>query len=155
MAVSALAANADRESKGAGRIIEYPLAKEVDEFYKGAFVMADSSGYAIVGADASGGKFLGIVVAHVSITVQDTTDGDTKIRLYTVGDFRFGHNTGDLTIANVGDIQCIANDNAVDDATAASTGAVECGEIVAFEDVADIWLRIDNYSCGRMRVAAA
>jgi hypothetical protein len=155
MAVSALSANADRESKGAGRILEFPLAKEVDEFYKGALIMADSSGYAIVGADSSGGVFLGIAVEGVSITTQDSSDGDTKIRLYTIGDFRFGHNTGDLTIANVGDIQCIENDNAVDDATAASTGAVECGEICAFEDVDDIWLRIDKYSCGSVRVAAS
>lgn len=155
MAVSALAANADRESKGAGRIISFPVAKEVDEFYKGAMIMCDSTGYAIVGADASGGKFLGFAVESLSITVQDTADGDHSIRCYTIGDFRIGHNTGDLTIANVGDIQCIENDNAVDDATAASTGAVECGEICAFEGVADIWLRIDNYSCARMRVAAA
>ena len=153
--MAALAANSDREAKGAGRIISYPVAKEVEEFYKGAIIIADSSGYAVVGSDLSGGKSLGIAVESLSITVEDAADGTHSIRCYTVGDFRFDHGTGDLTIANVGDIQCVATDNDVDDATAASTGAVECGEIVAFEGVADIWLRIDNYSGGRMRVAAS
>ena len=153
MAVSALAANSDRESKGAGRIIEYPLAKEVEEFYKGALIMADASGYAIVGADASGGEFLGIAVESVSITTEDAADGTSTIRLYTVGDFLFGHNTGDAAITSHGEIMCIANDNAVDDATA-TTNDVECGEITQWKDADEVWLRIDNYSCGRVRVAA-
>lgn len=155
MAVSALSADSDRASKGAGRIIEWPLAKEVDEFYKGALIMADSSGYAIVGADTSGGEFLGIAVEGVSITTEDSSDGDTKIRLYTEGDFLFGHNTGDAAITSHGEIMCIENDNAVDDATAASTGAVECGEITQWKDADEVWLRIDNYSCGCVRVAAS
>ncbi len=155
MAVSALSANSDRASKGAGRILEFPVAKEVEEFYKGALIMADSSGYAIVGADSSGGEFLGIAVESVSITTEDAADGTTKIRLYTVGDFLFGHNTGDAAITSLGEIMCIENDNAVDDATAASTGAVECGEITQWKDADEVWLRIDNYSCGRVRVAAS
>jgi len=153
--MAALTANSDRASKGAGRIIEYPVAKEVEEFYKGALIMADSSGYAIVGADASGGEFLGIAVESVSITTEDTTDGDTKIRLYTVGDFLFDHGTGDAAITSLGEIMCIATDNAVDDATAASTGAVECGEITQWKDADEVWIRIDTYSCGRVRVVAS
>ena len=153
--MAALSANSDREAKGAGRIISYPVAKEVEEFYKGAIIICDSTGYALAGSDLSGGKFLGIAVESLSITTEDAADGTHSIRCYTVGDFRFDHETGDLTIANVGDLQCVYTDNDTDDATKCSTGAVECGEIVAFEGVADIWLRIDNYSGGRMRVAAA
>ena len=155
MAVSALAANADRESKGAGRIIEYPLAKEVEEFYKGAIIMADASGYAIVGTDAANGEFLGIAVESKSITTEDAADGTTKIRLYTIGDFLFGHETGDAAITSLGEIMCIWNDNSVDDVAKCSTGGVECGEITQWKDADEVWLRIDNYSCGRVRVAAA
>ena len=153
MAVSALAANADRESKGAGRILEWPLAKEVEEFYKGGMLMADSSGYGIVGADASGGKFLGIMVESKSITTEDAADGTTKIRIYTVGDFLMGHNTGDAAITSHGTIMCIANDNAVDDA-GATTNDVECGVITQWKDADEVWTRIDDYSCGKVLVAA-
>lgn len=155
MAVSALAANSDRASKGAGRIIEWPLAKEVEEFYKGAIIMADASGYAVVGADAANGEFLGIAVESKSITTEDAADGTTKIRVYTEGDFLFGHETGDAAITSHGEIMCIWNDNSVDDATKCSTGAVECGEITQWKDADEVWLRIDNYSCGRVRVAAS
>ena len=155
MAVSALSANSDRASKGAGRILEFPVAKEVEEFYKGALIMADSSGYAIVGAESSGGEFLGIAVESLSITTEDAADGTSTIRLYTVGDFLFGHNTGDAAITSLGEIMCIENDNAVDDVTACSTGGVECGEITQWKDADEVWIRIDNYSCGRVRVVAA
>jgi len=153
--MAALAANSDRESKDAGRIISYPVAKEVEEFYKGAIIIADSSGYAVVGSDLSGGKSLGIAVESLSITTEDATDGTHSLRCYTEGDFLFDHENGDTTIANVGDIMCAYTDNDVDDATKCSTGAVECGEIVAWKAVDEIWLRIDNYSGGRSRVAAA
>ena len=153
--MAALTADSDRASKGAGRIIEWPLAKEVEEFYKGAIIMADASGYAVVGSDATNGEFLGIAVEGVSITTEDTTDGDTKIRLYTEGIFLFAHETGDAAITSHGEIMCIWTDNAVDDLTKCSTGGVECGEIMQWKDADEVWLCIDNYSCGRVRVAAA
>ncbi len=155
MAVSALSANSDRESKRAGRIIEWPLAKEVEEFYKGGLLMADSSGYGIVGADSSGGEFIGVMVESKSITTEDAADGTTKIRVYTEGDFLFGHETGDAAITSHGEIMCIWNDNSVDDVAKCTTGGVECGEITQWKDADEVWLRIDNYSCGRVRVAAA
>ena len=154
MAVSALAANSDRESKGEGRILEFAVAKEVDEFYKGAILMADSSGFGIVGADTASCLFLGIIVEHVSITTEDTTDGDTKVRAFTVGDFLFGHNTGDAAITSHGTIMCIANDNAVDD-LGALTNDIECGVITQWKDADEVWVRIDDYSCGKVLVAAA
>ena len=154
MAVSALAANADRPSKEAGGIIEVPLAKEVEEFYKGALIMADSSGYAIVGADTASCKFLGVAVEHISITTQDAADGTSKIRVYTKGDFLIGHNTGDAAVTSQGTIMCLVNDNAVDDVTA-TTNDIECGVITQWKDADEVWVRIDDYSMGKVLVAAS
>ena len=155
MANAALTANADRESKGAGRILEVPVAKEVEEFYKGALIMADSSGYAIVGADTASCKFLGIAVESKSITTEDAADGTTKIRIYTAGDFLIGHETGDAAITTIGDVMCIWNDNSVDDATKCSTGAIECGVVTRWKDADEVWVRIDTYSMGNLPLAAS
>lgn len=153
--MAVLSADKDIQSKGAGRILEYPVAKEAEVFYKGAIVMADSSGYAIVGSDTSSCKFLGIAVEQLEQASEAAADGTNSIRLYTVGDFLMTHETGDAAITNVGDIMCIWDDNHVDDASKCTTGAVECGEIVSYKDADNVWVRIDNYSGGRMRVAAS
>ena len=145
MAVSALAANSDRASKGAGRIIEWPLAKEVEEFYKGGILMADASGYGVVGADAANGEFIGIMVESKSITTEDAADGTTKIRAYTKGVFLMGHDTGDAAITSIGTKMTVNNDNSVDDDTA-TTNSVFCGIIVQWKDADEVWVRIDEYA---------
>ena len=144
MAVSALAANADRESKGAGGVISYPVAKEAEEFYKGALLMVDSSGYVIVGADTASCYFVGIAVESLSQTLE-SADGTNSIRVYTKGVFLIGHGTGDAAISSIGTKMTVDNDNSVDDDTA-TTNSVFCGIIVQWKDADEVWVRIDEYA---------
>lgn len=140
-----LSAPADRQAKGEGRIISVPLAKEVEVFYKGALIMADSSGYAIVGADTASCKFLGIAAETVTQATEAAADGTNYLQVFTKGDFLIVHTTGDAAVTDLGVVMCIDGDNAVDDA-GTTTNDIPCGIVADFESVGYVWVRIDNYA---------
>lgn len=143
--MAALAADTDRQAKGAGRIVSVPLAKEAEVFYKGALIMVDSSGYAIVGADTASCKFVGVAVENVTQSSAAAADGTNYIRCYTAGDFLITHNTGDAAVTDLGVEMCLVNDNEVDDATA-TTNDIKCGVVCDYESATQVWVRIDNYA---------
>lgn len=153
--MAALSAGADRASKGAGRVIEFPMADDAgNNIYKGAMVMADAAGYAVPGADTASTKFLGIAVETVLQAADPGAEGTNKVRLYTGGDFLFALGAKNAAITSHGEIMCMTDDNTVD-VVGTTTNDIECGEISQWEDADTVWLRIDKYSCARVRTAAA
>jgi hypothetical protein len=103
----------------------------------GRLVCADSTGYAVPGADTAGYTFLGVALESADNT--GGANGAISVRVQTSGVFSFAKN-GAVTIANVGAGLCIADDQTVALA-ATTTNDIACGQLEGL-DGSDVWVRI-------------
>jgi len=144
MAVAAITTAVNRASRGItqSHIESFGMDTGAGTIPKGAFVCLDASGYAVNGADTAALVFVGIAIE--TKTFAGSADGDTEILVdCTVGKWwKFGHNTGDLDATTVGTVLYLENNNAVDDATAA-THDIRVGTLARYIDADECWLRVD------------
>jgi hypothetical protein len=140
--MAALTAAADRDMKE-GKLITL-LVDDGDTIYKGALVMLNSAGYAVEGADTSGGVFMG--VADETADNAAGADGAISIRVRTTGVYAFAY-SGTLNQASIGTKCYIVDDNTVA-AAATTTNDVLCGHVVGLKAAGVAWVRIDRAAGG-------
>lgn len=144
MAVAAITTAVNRDSKGflgSRMFASFGMDASAGTIPKGAFVVLDSTGYAVNGSDAGSQIFVGIAVETKTAS---GSDGDVEIKVdCTPGVWwKFGHNTGDLDATTVGTVLYLENNNAVDDA-AAATNDIRVGTLAAYVSAAVCWVKID------------
>jgi len=143
MAVAAITAAVNRDALGCGKdqFASYGMDASAGTIPKGAFVCVDSSGYAVNGVDTTAHAFVGIAV---ETKTAGASDGLVEIKVdCTWGKWwKFGYNTGDAAITQVGHVMYLENNNAVDDATAA-TNDIRVGTMAKYISADEIWLRVD------------
>jgi hypothetical protein len=131
------ALTANRYTKHRDGLVSAQPVKGGSRIYKGSLVCADSTGYAVPGADTANFVFLGIALEEANNI--GGANGAISVRVQTLGVFSFAK-SGSITQANVG-----ANLYIVDDQTVAlaatTTNDILCGQLEAL-DGSDAWLRI-------------
>jgi len=121
--------------------MDAPLDADAGTVPKGALVMADTSGYAVNGADTASCKFLGVAEETV-VVASGGSDGDYDIHLATEGVFKFAFASAAIT--NVGDPVCIADNNTVA-AAGTTSNDVYCGTVYQFIDDSTVWVKISRH----------
>jgi hypothetical protein len=119
-----------------GLFTAHPV-KASAHIFKGSLVCADSSGYAVPGADTSGFVFLGVAIEEADNSAG--ASGEITVRVQTSGVFSFAK-TGTITQANVGVTLYISNDQTLALA-ATTTNDIPAGKLEAL-DGSDVWLRV-------------
>ena len=119
-----------------GLVSAHPVKAAV-RIYKGSLVCADSTGFAVPGADTASYVFLGIALEEANNT--SGANGAQTVRVQTLGVFSFAK-SGSITQANVGVNLYIADDQTVALA-ATTTNDILCGQLEAL-DGNDVWVRI-------------
>ena len=142
--MAAVTADVDRDAKGEGRIASYGINAAETRIYKGCPVSIDASGYAVAGDDTTTTQFVGIAVEGVTVT-SGGSDGDFTVRVYQVGDFLMGWESGDAAITQVDDVVYIATNNDVE-AADVTTNDIPCGVISKWVSTSEVWVRIDGYA---------
>jgi len=146
MAVSAITAAVNRESKGllGDRLFAvYGMDADAGTIPKGAIVCLDDSGYAVNGADSGSYVYVGIAVETKTADATGS-DGDTEIKVDATPGviWKFGHNTGSLDATCVGTEMNVENNNAVDGAGATDKD-IRIGTVAKWIDADEVWVRID------------
>ena len=122
------------------RLLAVPVAAG-ETIYAGSLVCANSSGYAVPGADSAGLTFVG--VATEKIDNSDGANGGLSVVVRRRGRYRFGCQT------NLNQSALSAAVYAVDDQTvsadaAETTNDVRVGTIDKIESGGDCWVSIDS-----------
>jgi len=110
-----------------------------DKIYEGAMVCVNASGYAVVGADASGLIFMGIAREQADNT--SGSDGAINVTVRRRGLFNMTFHTA-ISIANVGDNVFIYDDGTVD-LTGNVTYNIFVGVIAKYIDTTHAWVDIE------------
>jgi hypothetical protein len=119
-----------------GLVTAHPL-KAGAKIFKGGLVCADSTGYAVPGADTLNYTFVGVALESADNT--GGADGAATVRVQTSGVFSFAK-SGAVTIADVGAALYIMDDQTVALA-AGATNDIACGKLEGL-DGGDVWVRI-------------
>jgi len=109
------------------------------KIYAGGFVMARADGYAIPGADASGGIFQGVSRENVDNSLGDDGGKTVTVRRRGLVRATLGHA---ITLANVGDNVFLVDDQTVDLA-ANVTYAIFAGVIAGYISTTEAWIDIE------------
>lgn len=135
--MTALAADAQREKRGVGRVMTFPVDGG-SVIYKGAIVAVNAAGFAIPAADAAG-----IAVVGVAAEKRDATglaDGVLKINVDCDCEFKFVASS--ITQAMVGLVpMTVVDDNTVDDA-AGPTNDIAVGKLTEFLSTTLGWVYV-------------
>lgn len=132
-----MALSADRNTTyREGDEIEVPVAANT-VIYAGSLVMADSSGYAVPGADTAGAKFLGVAMEYVKNNPGANGAKTVRVRQRGVFDFK----ASSITQAMLGDMMYLVDDETFDDA-AGPTNDIPCGKLVKFVSTTRGWIDI-------------
>jgi hypothetical protein len=132
------ALSSNRYTKHRDGIITAHPVKAATKIYKGSLVCADSTGYAVRGADSAGCVFLGIAIEEADNS--SGANGALSIRVQTSGVFSFAK-SGSITQASLGSALYIVDDQTVGLA-ATTTNDIACGRLEAL-DGSDAWLRVN------------
>ena len=127
----------NRYTKHRDGLITAHQVKAATAIYKGSLVCADSTGYAVPGADTAGYTFLGIALEDADNSAG--SNGDLSVRVQALGVFSFAK-SGSITIADTGASLYIADDQTVALA-ATTTNDVLAGRLEAL-DGSDVWVRV-------------
>jgi hypothetical protein len=119
-----------------GIITAHPV-KAATKIYKGSLVCADSTGYAVPGADAAGQSFLGVAIEEADNS--GGAAGALSVRVQTSGIFSLAK-SGSITQASIGATLYIVDDQTVGLA-ATTTNDIPCGRREAL-DGGDVWVRL-------------
>lgn len=127
----------NRYTKHRDGIISAHPVKASTAIYKGSLVCADSTGYAIPGADTAG-----LIVLGIAIEAADNSsgaNGDLSVRVQAAGVFSFAK-SGTIAQADLGSVLYVVDDQTVG-LTAATTNDIEAGRLEAL-DGSSVWLRL-------------
>jgi hypothetical protein len=116
--------------------VEFPVAAST-KIYAGSLVCANTSGYAVPGADASGYAFLGVALEQVDNSTG--ADGAKQVRVRRVGVFEFA--AASISQAMVGSPMYAVDDQTFDDA-AGPTNDVRVGVLVRYVSATKGWIDI-------------
>lgn len=133
--MTALGADSQREKRGTGRIMVFPVATGVT-IYKNGIVGINAGGFAVPGADTAGLQVAGIAYEQV---VNSGADGAKKIRVEVEAEWLFAASS--ITQAMLGDLMVIVDDNTVDDA-AGPTNDVPVGRLTEFISTTLGWVYV-------------
>lgn len=131
--MTALAAAANREKRGIGRVFFFPVAASVT-IYKGALVQMDAAGRAIPAASGAGGPIVGVAIETV---VGGAVAGANNVRVDADAEFLF--TASSITLAMQGTDMLVVDDNTVDE-TSASSSAV--GKMTQFISTTQAWVYV-------------
>lgn len=120
-----------------GLVTAHPVKAGV-HIYKGALTCADSTGYAVPGADTADYTFLGVALEEADNSAGQ--NGDITLRVQTSGVFGFAK-SGAVGQADIGDPLCIVDDQTVGLA-ATTTNDIACGRLEAVDSDGGVWLRL-------------
>ncbi len=132
----ALSANAEIARKQ-GNLKSYPVEDNV-HIYKGAIVVANTSGYALPGADTSGYRFLGIAAEEADNTVTGHSQGGIDVRVWEDGEHLLPATS--ITQAMVGQMMYLVDDATVDDITV--TNFIPVGILKEYVSTTSGWVSI-------------
>lgn len=145
--MTALAKDRETLSKD-GQLRGYKV-KANNTIYKGALVALGDDGYAIPATDTANLRIVG--VAHEKVISPATdADGDKMIRVQSGKSFHF--NATSITIAMLGDVMFVVDDNTVDETV---TNGVPVGRLVEFIDTTHGYVYIPEGGCRKAGVADA
>ena len=120
-----------------GIVTAHPV-KAGAHIYKGSLVCADSTGYAVPGADTADYVFLGVALEEADNSAGQ--DGSVLVRVQTAGVCSFAK-SGAITQADVGAALCVADDQTVG-LTATTTNDIPCGRLEAVDGSGGVWVRL-------------
>lgn len=120
-----------------GLVTAHPV-KAAAHIFKGSLVCADSTGYAVPGADSAGLTFLGVALEEADNGAG--ASGDLLVRVQTSGVLSFSK-SGTITQADLGAALYIVDDQTVG-LSATTTNDIACGRLEAL-DGSDVWLRAE------------
>jgi len=132
----ALSADSQREKRGLGRMVVYPV-KDDAIIFKGAIVTINAAGLAIAGIDTASTTVGGIAVEKVDAT--DAGDGVKKIRCWVDAEFLFVATS--ITQAMINTLMMVVDDNTVDDA-AGATNDIPVGKLTEFVSTTKGWVYV-------------
>ena len=127
----------NRYTKHRDGLITAHQVKGATTIYKGSLICAESTGFAVPGADSAGNTFLGVALEDADNSAG--SDGDLSVRLQAIGVFSFAK-SGAITIADLGANLYIADDQTLALA-ATTTNDVLAGRLEAL-DGSDVWVRL-------------
>ena len=128
-----------------GVLLSVGMDKAAQTIYKGSLVNLDATGYAVSGADTSGHQFIGVAYETKEIATDDTSDGDTEVRVWRKGVFLFNTSETLDVSTDIGAEMYIVDDQTVA-FSGTTTNDVKCGRIVAIETSGTCWIEIDGYT---------
>lgn len=134
--MTALAADAQREKRGIGRVMTFPVDGE-SIIYKGALVSINAAGYAIPSTDTASLPVVGVAVEKRDAT--GLADGALKVNVDCDCEFKFAASS--ITQAMVGTNMCVVDDNTVDDA-AGPTNDIVVGKLTEFLTTTSGWVYV-------------
>jgi len=116
----------------------------VDVIYAGALLMINLDGYAVPAANdgiltASDGYWLGVAMEYVDNSAGSAGDLEVLVDIGG-GIITTTHDTGSLTIANVGDLVAVSSDNTVD--AVGTTTDITCGSIQEVDSATSIKVKL-------------
>lgn len=137
--MTALAADKELTFRGEPSIVHFKAG--VDVLYKGAFIMIDTAGYAVAGADTASCKYVGVCVEKCDNSAGAAGDLEVKVE-----DGALGRNvkcaiTG-TEQADVGAILYISDDQTLADKTA-TTNDVAAGVLVEYVSATLAWVKVE------------
>ena len=135
--MGALTTNRETDRKD-GFLLAVPV-KGTTTIYKGAQVAIDADGYLVPATDTAGLK--GGLVAYEKIDNSAGADGDVRCRVYRRGIFLFDATS--ITLAMVGDMMFIVDDQTFDDSV---SNGVMAGRLVDYVSATKGWIDIEPAS---------
>ncbi len=143
--MTALSADKKRVTRNVGGMKTATiLLADSQTVYEGAMIMRNSSGDPAVGADTASCVFIGVANAAVTSSTTNTT----KFVTVEYGHEEWFASTGTFTKASIGANVCIADDQTIETA-AAATNDVAVGILVQLETIngtAGGWVRVAEFA---------
>lgn len=137
--MTALAADANREKRGLGRVFSLPAAAV--KIWKGGIVALNTAGFATPAADTA--SFICAGVAIETVDNAAGAAGDKRIRVMADAEWKFVASS--ITQAMLGTAMFVVDDNTVDDA-AGPTNDVAVGKLTEFLTTTSGWVYVPGLS---------
>ena len=141
--MTALAANASRQTRGRVKLNSYPVAASAT-IYKGSLVMIDATGYLQVATDEATIHIVG--VAAEGRDNSSGSDGDVDCEVESDCEFLF--TASSITQAMVSTVMVCVDDNTIDDA-AGATNDRPVGILTQYVSTTSGWVYIPGIT-GRL-----
>ncbi|MEW5875816.1 MAG: hypothetical protein AB1752_11635 [Candidatus Zixiibacteriota bacterium] len=137
--MAALTADKELTFRGEPSITHFKAG--VDVLYKGAFIMIDTNGYAVAGADTASCKYVGVCVEQCDNSAGSAGDVEVKVETGALGrEVKCAVTSVDQ--ADVGSILYISDDQTLTDKGTASND-VAAGVMVEYVSASVAWVKVE------------